>query len=184
MKNIVLFFTILLFPVMVFAASAATATTAGEPRVSPAPEPVHYELPYPGMLPNNSLYVLKQVRDWILDKMIMDPVKKAEFYILQGDKRLAMGIMLSESGNGVLSEQTISKGEKYMNSAVTTLLTLKVQGKDVPAYITDHLTQSLAKHAEVLTAQTQNATDASIKSGLTGSLNLVTALQADLPKLK
>jgi hypothetical protein len=181
MKNIVLFFTLLLFPAVVF---ASMATTAGEPSASPTPTPVQYELPYPGMLPNNPLYVLKQVRDWILDKLIIDPVKKAEFYILQGDKRLAMGLMLSESGNAVLSEQTISKGEKYMNNAEQMLLTLKSQGKDVPSYITDHLTQALAKHAEVLTAQIQNTTDVTMKQGLTGSLDLVTRLRADLSKLK
>lgn len=180
MKNIILFFITLLFPAMVF---AATSTAAGEP-ILPTPTPVQYELPYPGMLPNNPLYVLKQVRDWILDKLIIDPVKKAEFYILQGDKRLAMGIMLSTSGNAVLSEQTISKGEKYMNNAMTALLALKAQGKDVPAYVTDHLAQSLAKHAEVLATQIQNATDETIKNGLTGSLDLVTKLQADISKLK
>ncbi len=181
MKNIVLFLTTLLFPVMVF---AATATSAGEPTGSPTPAPVQYELPYPGMLPDNPLYVLKQIRDWILDKMITDSLKKTEFYILQGDKRLAMGVMLSSSGNSRLSEQIISKGEKYMNNAVTTLLTLKAQGKDVPAYVTDRLTQSLAKHAEVLRSEIAKTTDASIKAGLTGSLDLVSTLQTQVQKLK
>ena len=173
MKNIFLFLAILLFPVTVF---ATTATTAAEP--------VQYELPYPGMLPNNPLYVLKQVRDWMLDKLITDPIKKTEFYILQGDKRIGMGLMLSASGNGVLSEQIISKGEKYMNNAVQTLLTLKAQGKDVPAYITDHVTKSLAKHAELLTVEIEKTSDAAIQSGLTGSLNLVNTLQGELLKLK
>jgi hypothetical protein len=181
MKNIFLFLAILLFPAMVF---AATATTAAVPNVTPTPEPVQYELPYPGMLPDNPLYVLKQVRDWILDKLIMDPVKKTEFYILQGDKRLGMGLQLNASGNGVLSEQIISKGEKYMNNAVQTLLTLKAQGKDVPAYITDHVTKSLAKHAELLTVELEKTSDTAIQSGLTGSLNLVKTLQGELPKLK
>jgi Domain of unknown function (DUF5667) len=181
MKNIGLLLITFLFPSVVF---AATATTAAAPRAIPAPEPVQYELPYPGMLPNNPLYFLKQARDWILDKLIMDPVKKTEFYILQGDKRLAMGIQLSDSGNGVLSEQIISKGEKYMNNAVQSLLGLKAQGNDVPAYITDHVTQSLAKHAEVLNSEIAKTTDTAIKSGLTGSLDLVSTLQAQLPKLK
>jgi hypothetical protein len=181
MKHIGLFLAALLFPTMIF---AATATTAAVPDVSPTPAPVQYELPYPGMLPNNPLYFLKQARDWILDKLITDPVKKTEFYILQGDKRLAMGIQLSANGSGALSEQIISKGEKYMNNAVQTLLAFKAQGKDVPAYITDHLSQALAKHAEVLTAQIQNATDATIKSGLTGSLDLVSTIRSELPKLK
>jgi hypothetical protein len=71
-----------------------------------------------------------------------------------------------------------------MNNAVQTLLTLKAQGKDVPAYIIDHLTQSLAKHTEVLIAEIGKTTDASLKSGLTGSLGLVNTLQGELPKLK
>ena len=184
MKKIVLFFATLLFPAMVFASTASTATTAGEPNVSPIPAPVQYELPYPGMLPNNPLYFLKQARDWILDKLIADPVKKTEFYILQGDKRVAMGMQLNDNGNGALAEQTISKGEKYMNNAAATLLALKSQGKDVPAYITDRLTQALAKHAEVLTDEIASTTDATIKSGLTGSLNLVTTLRGELSKIK
>jgi hypothetical protein len=179
MKHIVLLLITLLFPSVVF---AATASPAAIPIASPAP--VQYELPYPGMLPNNPLYVFKQIRDWILDKLIMDPVKKTEFYILQADKRLGMGLTLSASGNGVLAEQVISKGEKYMNNAVQTLLALKVQGKDVPVYITDHVTKALAKHAEVLTAEIAKTTDAVLKTGLTGSLNLVTTLQSELSKLK
>ncbi len=181
MKYIAPFFVALLFPAIVF---AATATTAAVPDALPTPAPVQYDLPYPGMLPNNPLYVVKQVRDWILDKMIVDPVKKTEFYILQGDKRLAMGMMLATSGNGVLAEQTISKGEKYMNNAALTLLALKGQGKDVPAYITDKLTQSLAKHEEVITQEIAKATDETIKTGLTGSLNLVNTIREELPKLK
>lgn len=173
MKKIGLFFALLLLPTMVFAATA-----------TPTAQPVQYDLPYPGILPNNPLYFAKQARDWILDKLIMDPVKKTEFYILQGDKRLVMGVDLSASGNRALGEQTISKGEKYMNNAMATLLSLKTQGGDVPAYITDHLAQSLAKHAEVLTRQITKTTDATIKSGLTGSLNLVVSLQAELSKLK
>lgn len=179
MKHIVLLLITLLFPVMVF---AETASPAAIPSASPAL--VQYELPYPGMLPNNPLYIFKQIRDWILDKLIMDPLKKTEFYILQGDKRLGMGLQLNASGNGVLAEQVISKGEKYMHRAVQTLLTVKAQGKDVPAYITDHITRALAKHAELLTSEIAKTTEATIKSGLTGSLDLVTKLQSELPKLK
>jgi len=175
MKKFVLFSILasLLFPTLIFAASA-----------TPASEPVRYELPYPGMLPDNPLYFLKQARDWILDKLIVDPVKKTEFYILQGDKRLAMGIQLAEAGNGILSEQIISKGEKYMNNAVQSLFALKTQGKDVPAYITDHVAQALAKHEEVITAEIGKTSDAAVTSGLTGSLNLVHTLQGELPELK
>lgn len=173
MKKVLLFLIVLLFPAMVFASSS-----------TPSAQPVQYDLPYPGMLPNNPLYVLKQVRDWMLDKLITDPLKKTEFYILQGDKRLAMGLQLSISGNSILSEQIISKGEKYMNNAVQTLFTLKAQEKNVPAYISDRLTQSLAKHKEILMTEITKSSDATIKSGLSGSLDLITTLQGEIPKLK
>lgn len=176
MKNILIFLIVLLFPAVVLAATTTTVTA------SPAAT-INYELPYPGMLPDNPLYFLKQIRDWVLDKLIVDPVKKAEFYILQGDKRIAMGVMLDASGKATLGEQVISKGEKYMNNAVQLLLTLKSQGKDVPAYIVDHLSTALAKHAEVLTAEIAKAEGAQ-KSGLSASLTLVSELEADLAKLK
>ena len=173
MKKFLLLFIVLLFPAVV---CAATSTSSAQP--------VQYDLPYPGMLPNSPLYFLKQTRDWILDKLIVDPVKKTEFYILQGDKRLVMGGQLLNSGSGALGEQTISKGEKYMNNAVTTLLSFKAQGTAVPAYLIDHMTKSLAKHEEVLNGQVAKMTDATVKSGLTGSLDLVHMLQSELLKLQ
>ncbi len=188
--------TLLASPSFVFAATVTTTTTMekkapatpGAMQKTDATEvttttKVEYELPYPGLLPDNPLYALKQFRDWLLDKLIVDPVKKAEFYILQGDKRLSMGILLAAKGNSALSEQIISKGEKYMSNAVDALLSLKSQGKDVPAYIVDHLTKALAKHVEVLQEQVAKAAD-SQKAALTGSLELAKKLQEKLSQLK
>lgn len=173
MKHILLVLTMFLFPMIVFAASA-----------TPAAEPVQYDLPYPGMLPNNPLYVLKQARDWILDKLITDPVKKTEFYILQADKRLAMGMMLVDSGNGNLAETTVSKGEKYLNNAVQLLTSVQTQGREIPAYLLEHLKLSLARHEEVVMQQISKTTDDGLKSGYTGSLHLIKTLQGDVEKLK
>lgn len=160
-----------------------TATAGVQPADVSMQTPVDYQLPYPGLLPDSPLYFIKQVRDWVLDKLIMDPVKKTEFYILQGDKRLVMGTMLDTNGKTVLGEQVISKGEKYMNNAEQALLTMKSQGKDVPSYVVDHLTQALAKHAEVISGEIAKAQGAQ-KAGLTASLTLVSQLQGDLAKLK
>lgn len=165
MKKIFLFFIFLIFPAIVFATDGT------------------YELPYPGMLPDHPLYFMKQTRDWILDKLIMDPVKKAEFYILQGDKRLAMGMLLDQNGKAALGEQVISKSEKYLSGAMQSLLLFKSQGNEVPAYIAERLTRSLEKHTEVLKDEIAKAQDRQ-KTGLTASLALVGQLQADLAKLK
>ncbi|MBI3576483.1 hypothetical protein HY086_00365, partial [Candidatus Gottesmanbacteria bacterium] len=67
---------------------------------------VEYLLPYPGILPDNPLYFLKAARDKIIEFLIADPVRKAEFYILQSDKRLGMTSMLLEKGNTTRAETT------------------------------------------------------------------------------
>ncbi len=169
MRKLLLLF-LFFVPTMVFAVTATTSK-------------VSYELPYPGLLPDSPLYFVKQVRDWVMDKLVTDPVKKAEFYIRQGDKRLNMGVFLAQKGKAALAESTISKGEKYMNNAVQVLLWVKSQGREIPGPLLDILTRSLAKHAEVLEEQIQSTTDAAIKGGLTASLTLVTQLQNDLAKL-
>jgi len=179
-------------PAMVFAATSEApvmaqvqtmpATDAGN-QVTGTAQTVDYTLPYPGMLPDSPLYFLKQVRDWILDKLIMDPAKKTEFYILQADKRLAMGVALDAGGKGVLGEQVISKGEKYMYNAEQLLLTMKAQGGDIQSATVDHLTLALAKHAEVLSVEISKAQGAQ-KAGLTASLTLVQQLEGDVTKLK
>lgn len=160
-------------------ATAEDATLAVEP-VEEKPE---YVLPYPGVLPDSPLYAVKRLRDWILDKLIVDPFRRADFNILQADKRLNMGIFLIAKGNAVLAEDVVSKGEKYLNSAVYSLIALKNEQKEVPTYMVERLERSLEKHVEVLTDMVKSAPEAQ-KAGFEGSLKLVTKLQEELAKLK
>lgn len=142
-----------------------------------------YVLPYPGILPDHPLYFLKQLRDQILDRLIIDPVRKAEFYILQGDKRLNMGIFLTEKGKAALAVQTIGQGEGFMKKAVNGLVAAKAGGREIPASIVDRLTQSLGKHQEVLEEMLATATEGEIAS-LTQSLAEVKKLQEGLVDLQ
>lgn len=160
-----------------------------KPTPTPTPTPVavtvqkiDYTLPYPGILPDNPLYFLKQLRDFILNQLIVDPMRKAEFYILQGDKRLGMGVMLVDQKKDALAEETISKGEKYLNNAVTELTQLKSNGKDISTVV-DRLEKSITKHMEVIESLLTKIGD-SQKAGLQGSLDLLRKLQEDVVKLK
>lgn len=135
---------------------------------------VEYLLPFPGILPDNPLYFLKAGRDRIMDFLIVDPVRKAEFYILQADKRLGMAVQLSDKGNATLAETTLSKGETYMEKAVSTLANYKAGGKEIPGYLLDRLIKSLAKHVEVL----------SERSSFSSMLEQVKKLQAQADSLK
>lgn len=135
-------------------------------------KPIEYTLPYPGILPDHPLYNLKRFRDYVLERLISDPVRKAEFYTLQGDKRLGMGIALFGKGNGILGETTISKGEKYMEKAVSGLSTMKAQNAAIPPHVLGNMEKSLAKHKEVIMSLLTSASDAE-KAGLEGSLKLI-----------
>lgn len=132
-----------------------------------------YLLPYPGILPDHPLYFLKQIRDGILDRLIVDPLRKTEFLVLQADKRLAMGKTLAQQGKGSLAETTISKGEKYMERAVSGLSAFKSTGRPVPVSLIDTLERATEKHVEVLTTL-----------AFTGELEFVKKLQAEIEKLK
>lgn len=109
-----------------------------------------YPLPYPGILPGNPLYQVKMVRDRVFEILIVDPLKKADFYLLQADKRLAAGESLIVKGNAILGEETISKGEKYFGLAIELTKQAKNKRKDTKD-LTDRLARSWDKHNEVLT---------------------------------
>lgn len=159
------------------------AAVLAETIPAPAAKKIEYLLPYPGALPDSPLYMLKTLRDRILDVLIVDPIRKAEFYLLQADKRLNMGIFLVAQNKQVLAEQTISKGEKYMLQTVHGLVAVKTGGKDVPAYLVERVETSLAKHVEELEILIAKTNDP-VKTGLSGSLEMVQRLQGDVKKLK
>lgn len=116
-----------------------------------SPTPVEYQLPYPGLLPDNPLYFLKVARDRIIGFLISDPLKKAEFNLLTADKRLNAGVYLfnSRQGKEDLVLSTISKGENYFEESIIKAREAKKQGMDT-VNILRRLSLSAKKHQEVL----------------------------------
>lgn len=115
---------------------------------------IRYDLPYPGLLPNNPLYFLKATRDRIVSFLISDPLKKAEFNLLTADKRLNAGLYLFNKNtrdikNIMLSESTISKGENYFHQAIQELKQAKKEGINIEEVAGKLLTSS-KKHHEVI----------------------------------
>ena len=113
------------------------------------PKPVEYVLPYPGILPDHPLYFLKMARDRILFWFITDPLRKAEFNLLQADKRLNSGLALLSKENYALAESTLSKGGKYLEQVVVEIEKAQKVGKDTDA-LTSKLSLAALKHQEVL----------------------------------
>lgn len=123
---------------------------AQEETISPTPTPIQYELPYPGLLPDSPLYFLKTARDRIINFLIADPIKKAEFNLLAADKRLQAGVYLfKKQGKERLAESTISKGENYFEQAIAQAQQAQQEGRKVSS-LGNRLFLAAQKHQEVL----------------------------------
>jgi len=86
-----------------------------------------YQLPYPGILPNNPLYPVKVMRDRIMEFFTREPLKKSELYLLFADKRINMAQVVRQT-DWTLTETTVSKAEKYLLKLQDSLLAAKRMG--------------------------------------------------------
>lgn len=147
-KNLSLFLLsmILLIITPLFAYAIFTSSV---PAVYAVQEKVVYNLPYPGLLPDHPLYFLKIVRDRITEFATRDNLKKAEFYLLTSDKRIAMALALAKKGRDKLAVETFVKGEKYFFNIPKLVIESKKQGVSAPSGFVDTLKLSNAKHHEV-----------------------------------
>ncbi len=116
---------------------------------SKAEDKINYELPYPGLLPDSPLYFLRIIRDRTVSFLISDPLKKAEFDLLQADKRLNAGIYLFNKGKTVLAVSTISKAENYFEEAISKMDEARKQGRDING-IAGNLKNALGKYQQEL----------------------------------
>jgi hypothetical protein len=158
---------------------APEKTATGEPATIKKSE---YILPYPGILPDHPLYFIKQIRDRIMESLISDPVRKIEFYILQGDKLTNSGIFLNAKNKETLTTEVFSGASKSMEKAIKAATFMISQGKVIPGYITDRLNNSLAKQEEVLTELADKAADPQ-KSRFVSLLETVKGLETEAGKL-
>lgn len=126
-------------------ASQATASNAAESSPSAV---ATYQLPYAGLLPDNPLYFFKVLRDRISEMLIADSLKKAQFALLQADKRVSSTITLVEKGKIDLAVSTAGKGTNYLVLAHTHGQKAKGEGKDITAF-SKKLRAALVKHQEV-----------------------------------
>ena len=148
---LLLFFTLLMSPAIILAKenSEVDAMSSDQQDATKSAEKINYELPYPGILPDNPLYFLKAVRDGIISFIISDPVKKAEFHSLTSDKRMYASLMLAEKERSDLAISTLSKGNNYFHKAMGNASEAKRMGKNVDTVL-HNMKKSIKKHQEVL----------------------------------
>lgn len=112
-------------------------------------ENVVYTLPYPGILPDNPLYILKIIRDRITEFATRDYIKKSELYLLNSDKRVVMAQALVKKGKNKLAIDTFMKGEKYFFQIPKLIITSKKQGVSPSSEFVETLKLSNARHHEI-----------------------------------
>lgn len=175
----------IIFALILFFSLSAVAFAQEEspsPTPSPSPAPVQYVLPYPGLLPGHPLYPIKAGRDKIIEFLITDPLKKADFYILQADKRLNAGILLSQQGKWEVAEETISKGENYLEMATGKTRSAKEASQPIDERII-RLHLSALKHQEVLKMLSKEA-KGEVKGRLENDLKRAQEIDKEVEKLK
>lgn len=148
MKKIIILFLASFFIFFFSSKAFAISNVIAVEELSPAPK-VDYELPYPGLLPDSPIYFLRIIRDKTVSFLISDPLKKAEFNLLQADKRLNAGIYLFKKGKVSLSFSTISKAENYFEESLEKVKKARGEGMDV-SDIERKLINSAKKHREEL----------------------------------
>lgn len=165
------------------AAEKAASVPAAMIKETEASVAEEYILPYPGILPDHPLYILKKLRDRIMEKLIADPVRKMEFYTLQADKYIQMGVFLAAKNNESLVVPTMTSGEGFMQTAVDKATSLKQEGRDVPPYIVEKFTKALIKHNAVVSDLMSQTTEEK-KTQFDGIQNQIRILQEEVAKLK
>ena len=111
---------------------------------------VDYQMPYAGsVLPDNPLWVFKAARDRIWYLITSSPLRKAELALLFSDKRLESAATLLENKKANIAVSTLTKGEKYLEVAVTEEKIARAQNYDTSAFLTRLAVASL-KHREII----------------------------------
>ncbi len=170
--------TILLFAVMAWTTIAATDTSD-----TTQPAEVHYDLPYPGILPDSPLYGLKTFRDKIISFFITDAKKQAQFDLLQSDKRLVAGqyMLANHSHSDKLISETISKGQNYYAQSITNAIAAKKQG-----IFTDDFMNTLhdagLKHIEVMNQMSQQ-TSGQLHKDIEGDIEVMKKYENQVGRL-
>lgn len=111
---------------------------------------VDYVLQWPGILPDNiMLYKLKVLRNKIIGRMIVSPVKKVEFNLLMADKTIYASKLLVDKGEIALAKDTVLKGEHYYSMLVQDYNKALQQRKKIPESLDKKITLAAKKHQKM-----------------------------------
>lgn len=142
----ILFISFFIFLVFLSTYFIANFTYSKEPEQ----KKIEYNLPYPGILPDNPLYPIKNLRDNLLIFFTRDQIKKTELFLLLSDKKIYMTRSLMKTGKWELVAKTAQEAEEFFLKIPPLLASSKKQGASANEDFIKRLTLSSAKHREIL----------------------------------
>jgi len=127
-----------------------TARPSGSSVLGEETQEIDYQMPYEGkVLPDSPLWILKAARDRVWYLITSSPLRRAELALLFSDKRLVSAKILFERKKPDIAISTLTKGEKYLEIAITEEIKARSQGLDTSAFLSKLATASL-KHRQML----------------------------------
>lgn len=111
-----------------------------------------YELPHPGIAPDNILYPIKEVRDELLIFFSKDHITRAQYNLLLSDKKTKAGEFLVEERKYQLAGETFLYAEKDYGEALKSIKSALDLGDQANVEFVGKLTRSNLKHARVMQA--------------------------------
>lgn len=128
----------------------ATSLSTPKPKVIKELPQVDYQMAYIGkILPDNPLWSVKVIRDWIWYYVTVNPLKKAELALLFSDKRILASKLLLESKKPDIAISTFTKGEKYLEIAANQEVEARKKGIDTSDFVFK-LANSSLKHRQII----------------------------------
>jgi hypothetical protein len=152
LKTIATYILVLIFSLGIFSLALSHQAYAQEKSAPIDMEisKIEYDLPYPGMLPDHPLYVLKSTRDTLMVFFTRDHMKKAELLLLLSDKYTSMGIALAEEGQWGASAEALQQSEDTFAEMLDTVKTSQSQGVSPSEEFIQKITLSNDKHKEII----------------------------------
>lgn len=137
--------------VVFLANTAGTLHTVSAQTITQFEKVEDYDLPYPGLLPDNPLYVLKTMRDSVQLMLAGTPLEKAKVYLQLADKNVASAVELTRKGKHTLAVERVHKAQNLTTKAISAVEKEKESmNEDERKQFIELIKKSNLKHRETI----------------------------------
>ncbi|MFW5704158.1 MAG: DUF5667 domain-containing protein [Patescibacteria group bacterium] len=136
---------------------------AAQPITTFEEESVEYQLPYPGILVDNPLYFVKSIRNRLLIMFASSSLDKAQEYLNQSNKKLAMAEPLREKGKIKRTVGVVEDANDLFQKAVEQYKMIEDRPEEKPALL-EELKIANRKHRQVIEDLLKNIPQGELES--------------------